>query len=150
MKINQILFSFKGTMTRKQWWVYTSIAFILFFWVIIPALFVSGMVLTSPMMKKNLWVYALEVIVVFSICVVPMLAVWCFLTLNIKRLRERGRKWLGMTVLLLLSLMFYMAILSLPAAIIDLVYSNDYYSLIVCLVFFLIGLWPLIELGFLS
>jgi uncharacterized membrane protein YhaH (DUF805 family) len=148
MKIRQVLFSFNGTITRKQWWIYTSAAFIFLFWVVFPALFTLGIVLISPMMRKTKWTYAAEIIVVFSIYVVPMLAVWCFLALNIKRLRERGRKWMAMTILLVLSLMFYMAVLSVPAAIADLVYSRDFYSLIVCPAFFLIGLWPLIELGF--
>jgi len=148
MKIRQGVFSFKGTITRAQWWIYTSITFILLFWVIFPALFVLG-IMFSPTVNKPKWIYAAEIIVALSIYVLPVLAVWCFSALNIKRLRELGYKWLRMTILLILSFMFYMALLLIPATIIDLIYSRDFYSLIVCLAFFLIGLWPLIELGFL-
>lgn len=150
MKIKQILFSFKGTITRKQWWIYSSITFILLFWVIFPAIFISGIALVSPAMGKSKWTYIAGVLLGLSIYALPILALWYFLALNIKRLRERGRKWWLIIVLLILSYMFYMAALSVPTAIGDMVSSGDFYSLIICLVFFLIGLWPLIELGFLK
>lgn len=151
MTIRQVLFSFKGTIPRKQWWIYTSITLILLFWIIFPALFILLVVLTLPMVNKASWVHTTGIIIeVIAVYAILILAIWCFSALNIKRLRERGHRWLMMTILLILSFMFYMAILSIPNAIIDLVYSQDFYSLIIFLLFFTIGLWPLIELGFLA
>ncbi len=149
MKLWQILFSLNGTITRKQWWIYTLIAFVLLFWVVFPALFAFGMVLTYLDMGK-IWIYAGKIIEIFSICATPMLALWCFSVLNIKRLRERGRKWTGVLMLLIFSFMFYMAVLLIPGAITDIRVSQDFYLLTVCIVFFMIGIWPLIELGFLK
>ena len=145
MKIIQALFSVKGTITRKEWWIYTLIVFILFY-VGIFAFGISGMVLENYLTKT----YTAGIIFGFSIYGMSILALWCTIALNIKRLRERKKKWGSIIILNLLYYTFYITILYIPRAINDAVYIKNLYPIITCSALFVLGLWSIIQLGFIK